>query len=82
MADNSKEEFLNLIKRVGAFLTVKISNLLRDLVLFSLCCYYYYYYFGWIFYFGKALWKIFYMLFVDLLHYLFTILKTCRRVSL
>ncbi|CAA2980662.1 peroxisome biogenesis 22-like [Olea europaea subsp. europaea] len=31
MADNSKEEFLNLIKRVGAFLTVKISNLLRDL---------------------------------------------------
>ncbi|XP_022870436.1 peroxisome biogenesis protein 22-like [Olea europaea var. sylvestris] len=31
MADNSKEEFLNLIKRVGAFITVKISNLLRDL---------------------------------------------------
>lgn len=34
MADNSKEDFLQLIKRVGAFLTVKISNLLRHLVYF------------------------------------------------
>ncbi|KAG8386998.1 hypothetical protein BUALT_Bualt03G0206800 [Buddleja alternifolia] len=31
MADNSKEDFLQLIKRVGAFLTLKISNLLRHL---------------------------------------------------
>ncbi|EYU24808.1 hypothetical protein ABFS82_13G019500 [Erythranthe guttata] len=31
MADGSKEDFLRLIKRVGAFLTVKISNLWRHL---------------------------------------------------
>ncbi|KAL1560767.1 peroxisome assembly protein 22 [Salvia divinorum] len=31
MAENSKEDFLQLIKRVGAFFTVKISNLLRRL---------------------------------------------------
>ncbi|KAK6134795.1 hypothetical protein DH2020_031465 [Rehmannia glutinosa] len=31
MADNAKEDFLQLIKRAGAFLTVKISNLLRHL---------------------------------------------------
>ncbi|PIN18331.1 hypothetical protein CDL12_08991 [Handroanthus impetiginosus] len=31
MADNPKEDFLQLIKRVGAFLTVKISNLFRTL---------------------------------------------------
>ncbi|KAG6419550.1 hypothetical protein SASPL_121772 [Salvia splendens] len=31
MAENSKEDFLQLVKRVGAFFTVKISNLLRRL---------------------------------------------------
>ncbi|KAL3635497.1 peroxisome assembly protein 22 [Castilleja foliolosa] len=31
MAANTKEEFMQLIKRAGAFLTVKISNLLRHL---------------------------------------------------
>ncbi|KAL3848954.1 hypothetical protein ACJIZ3_010836 [Penstemon smallii] len=31
MADNPKEEFLQLIKRVGTFLTLKISNLYRQL---------------------------------------------------
>ncbi|CAA0816081.1 Peroxisome biogenesis protein 22 [Striga hermonthica] len=35
MADNTKEDFLQLIKRAGAFLTVKISNLLRHLDLRS-----------------------------------------------
>lgn len=34
MAENPKEDLLHLIKRVGAFLTVKISNLLRRLVCF------------------------------------------------
>ncbi|XP_051115209.1 peroxisome biogenesis protein 22-like isoform X2 [Andrographis paniculata] len=33
MADNSKEDFLQLIKRVGAFLTVKLSDLFRRLAL-------------------------------------------------
>lgn len=31
MADNSKEEFLQLVKRFGAFLTLKISNLFQRL---------------------------------------------------
>ncbi|KAK4383167.1 Peroxisome biogenesis protein 22 [Sesamum angolense] len=31
MADNSKEDFLQLVKRVGAFLTLKFSNLFRQL---------------------------------------------------
>ncbi|KAH6780537.1 peroxin 22 [Perilla frutescens var. hirtella] len=31
MANNSKEDLLQLIKRVGTFMTVKISNLLRQL---------------------------------------------------
>lgn len=33
MGDNSKDDFLQLIKRFGAFLTVKISNLFHTLVL-------------------------------------------------
>lgn len=33
MADNSKEDLLRLVKRVGAFLTVKISNIIRHMVL-------------------------------------------------
>ncbi|KAK6142460.1 hypothetical protein DH2020_022808 [Rehmannia glutinosa] len=32
MADNSKDDFLQLIKRVGAFLTIKFSNLFRHLL--------------------------------------------------
>lgn len=37
MADNPKEEFLQLVKRFGAFLTVKMSNLFQRLVIiFSL----------------------------------------------
>ncbi|KAL3624681.1 hypothetical protein CASFOL_031349 [Castilleja foliolosa] len=31
MADNSKDDFLQLINRVGAFLTLKFSNLFRQL---------------------------------------------------
>ncbi|GFQ06284.1 peroxisome biogenesis protein 22 [Phtheirospermum japonicum] len=31
MADNSKDDFLQLIKRVGAFLTLKFSNIFRQL---------------------------------------------------
>ncbi|PIM97565.1 hypothetical protein CDL12_29961 [Handroanthus impetiginosus] len=31
MADSSNEDFLQLIKRIGAFLTVKFSNLFRQL---------------------------------------------------
>ncbi|KAL3509658.1 hypothetical protein ACH5RR_029059 [Cinchona calisaya] len=31
MADNSKEEFLQLVKRFGAFLTLKVSNLFQRL---------------------------------------------------
>ncbi|CAA0839093.1 Peroxisome biogenesis protein 22 [Striga hermonthica] len=31
MADNSKEDFLQLVKRVGAFVSLKISTLLRSL---------------------------------------------------
>ncbi|XP_022895133.1 peroxisome biogenesis protein 22 [Olea europaea var. sylvestris] len=36
MADYSKEDFLQLIKRVGAFFTIKISNLFRNLDLRSI----------------------------------------------
>ncbi|KAL0328045.1 UNVERIFIED_CONTAM: Peroxisome biogenesis protein 22 [Sesamum calycinum] len=37
MADNSKEDFLQLVKRVGAFLTLKFSNLFRQLPSFVFC---------------------------------------------
>lgn len=33
MADNSKEEFIQLVKRFGAFLTLKISNLFQRMVI-------------------------------------------------
>lgn len=34
MADNPKEDLLQLIKRVGAFISFKFSNFPRDLVRF------------------------------------------------
>lgn len=46
MADNSKEEFLQLVKRFGAFLTLKISNLFQRLVISLFLCFLMIFFFG------------------------------------